>query len=171
MSPVLDLILFLLPVYAANSAPVILGGGPPLDGGIKLGDKKRFLGKSKTLRGFIAGVLGGTVMGGLIGTQYLLPFFSSTQEQFIAFFLVGVGTMGGDLIGSFIKRRMGIPPSGPFFPETLLYVAVPLLFVFPLADGQLYEPLNIIFFLGLGLAAHRLANIWAKSAGLKKVPW
>lgn len=171
MSPLLDLFLFLIPIYAANSIPVILGGGPPLDCGINLPDKKRFLGRSKTIRGFVAGVVGGTVAGGIIASYYLLPFFSDAREQFIAFVLVSVGAMGGDIIGSFIKRRMGIPPSGPFFPETMLYVAVPLVLVLPFADIQLYDPLNLLFLLGFGLIAHRLANIGAKLTGLKRVPW
>lgn len=171
MSPILDLVLFLLPVYAANSVPVVLGGGPPIDFGIRLSDRRRLLGRSKTIVGFIAGVLGGTVVGGIIATQYLLPFFSTVQAQFIGFFLVGLGTMSGDAIGSFIKRRVGLPSGGPFFPDTVLFVVFSLIFVLPVANVQLYEPLNLLFFFGVSIVVHRASNMWANSMGLKKVPW
>ena len=171
MSHVLDLLIFLIPLYIANSAPVVLGGGPPLDFGMTLQDKRRLLGKSKTLRGFVAGILAGTVVGGLIASYYVLPFFSSAQEQFIAFFLVGLGAMSGDTIGSFIKRRVGVEPGGPFFLDTFLFVVVSLLFVLPIAKAQLYEPFNVLFFVGLSIVVHRGSNAAANRLGLKKVPW
>jgi len=38
------LIIFILPAYFANSSPVILGGGAPIDLGRKAWDKKRIFG-------------------------------------------------------------------------------------------------------------------------------
>ena len=37
-------IWFILPAYFANAAPVVLGGGPPLDMGKKFLDGRRILG-------------------------------------------------------------------------------------------------------------------------------
>ena len=63
---ILELILFILPAYVANAAPVILGGKTPIDLGQQLGDKKRIFGKSKTIRGFVAGVASGTIVGAIL---------------------------------------------------------------------------------------------------------
>ena len=46
----LALLLFLIPIYIANSSPVILGGGIAIDLGEKFFDRKRILGKGKTVR-------------------------------------------------------------------------------------------------------------------------
>ena len=44
-----DAILFIIPAYVANSIPVVMGGGPPLDGGRMWKDGKRILGDGKTI--------------------------------------------------------------------------------------------------------------------------
>ncbi|MBU0590873.1 CDP-2,3-bis-(O-geranylgeranyl)-sn-glycerol synthase [Candidatus Micrarchaeota archaeon] len=167
----LDLIIFLIPIYVANSTPVILGGGTPLDLGTKLWDGKPLFGESKTIRGFISGVLGGTVMGGIIASFYLLPFFSTAQDQFIAAIMMSFGTMSGDAIGSFIKRRFSMEPGKPFILDTILFVIVALVLVYPFAKPELYGIYNIAFFLGLSLILHPLTNFIANRLGLKKVPW
>ena len=46
-------LLYILPAYVANGAPVIFGGGTPLDFGRKLGGKPIF-GNHKTIRGLIS---------------------------------------------------------------------------------------------------------------------
>ncbi len=171
MSHILDLVIFLLPIYAANSIPVVLGGGAPLDFGITLPDGRRLFGTGKTIRGFIAGVLAGTVVGGVIAAVYLLPFFSGAQEQFIASFALALGTMSGDAIGSFIKRRAGVAAGKPFLPDTVLFLVTALVFVFPFAGSQLYVPFNIVFFLVLTIVLHPLTNAIANRLGLKSVPW
>ncbi len=166
-----DLVIFLLPIYVANSIPVLLGGGTPLDLGLIMSDKRRLFGNGKTIRGFVAGVLGGTVVGGLITNFYLLPFFLNAQEQFVACFLLSIGTMTGDAVGSFIKRRFGFDAGKPFVLDTFLFVVVALIIVFPLARLSLYDPFNVIFFLVITLVLHPLTNAIANKLGLKKVPW
>ncbi len=106
-------------LFIANSAPVlvknVLGNrfDAPLDCGRLWIDGQQIFGASKTLRGLIAGVaacaLGGAVMGLPIGVGAA----------------VGAAAMAGDLLSSFLKRRLQIAPSGRAvaldqIPEALL---------------------------------------------------
>jgi CDP-2,3-bis-(O-geranylgeranyl)-sn-glycerol synthase len=167
----LDLLVFLIPVYIANSSPVVLGGGAPLDFGIVLSDGRRIFGRGKTIRGFAGGVLAGTLAGGLVALFYQLPYFPGPGAQFMAAFLLSVGTLTGDAFGSFLKRRLGIELGSQFMPDTFIFLVVSLIFVFPLADASLFALPNLAFFLILTVILHPLTNIIANRLGLKKVPW
>ncbi len=98
----LKLLLLLL---IANGAPILtrkmLGTrfDVPLDGGTRTSKGRRWLGPSKTLRGLIAAILATTILSVLLGFSWAFGA------------LFGMLTMLGDLIASFIKRRMGLPSS------------------------------------------------------------
>ncbi len=171
MIEILEMLIFLIPPYIANSSPVVLGGGRPLDLNITLGDGERLLGDGKTIQGFAAGVLAGTAAGGIISHLYLLPYFASQQDQFIAAFLLSFGTMAGDAVGSFIKRRMHIASGKQFFLDTIFFLIVALVFVYPVANPGLYDAFNVVFFLALTALLHPLTNFLANRVGLKRVPW
>lgn len=171
MSQFIDLLLFLVPIYVANSSPVVLGGGMPMDLGMNFLDKRRLLGEGKTVRGFLGGVLAGTFFGGIVALLYPLEFFSSPQMQYLAAFVLAFGTLAGDALGSFVKRRMGVDSGRPFLPDTLMFLIVALVLVYPLASPSLYEPVNLLFFAILTMVLHPLTNMLANKAGLKKVPW
>ncbi len=158
-------------MYIANAIPVVLGGGKPLDFGIKWIDGRALFGKSKTIRGFIAGVFGGTLAGFIISHYYILPFFDCFEVQMFGVFMISLGTMVGDAFGSFIKRRFGVDSGKPFFLDSLMFLVFALIFVYPFANLSLYEPLNIIFFLVLTVILHPLTNFIANRVGLKNVPW
>jgi CDP-2,3-bis-(O-geranylgeranyl)-sn-glycerol synthase len=168
---VLDLLLFLIPIYIANSSPVVLGGGLPLDFGRNCLDNNRVLGDGKTIRGFIGGILAGTVAGGIVALYYQSPFFYSVQQQFFAGFVLSSGTLVGDAFGSFIKRRVGLESGKPFILDTIMFLIIALIFVMPLAKSELYAILNLVFFLILTVILHPVTNIFANRIGLKKVPW
>lgn len=91
---------------AANSAPILakrwLGErwSAPIDGGRRFLDGRPWLGASKTWRGLIAAVLAAALAAALLG----LPPLAGA--------LLGAGAMGGDALSSFVKRRLGVPPSG-----------------------------------------------------------
>ncbi len=116
----LDLVAKVLVLLAiANGAPILakklLGDAfaYPLDAGRTLFDGQPLLGSSKTIRGVAAGVMVATLVAPLLGFSWLTGL------------LVGVAAMAGDLISSFLKRRMGLPPSARAFgldhiPELLL---------------------------------------------------
>lgn len=115
MDPLLNIIVgafwFILPAYFANGSPVIIGGGKPIDGGRMWRDGNRLFGDGKTYRGFIGGVLIGSIIG-VIQFFFENPLEGNTSPIFRAFFL-SLGALLGDLIGSFIKRRMNIDRGKP----------------------------------------------------------
>ena len=96
--------LFLLMV--ANGIPIIMKrifaekGAWPVDAGWQLPlDGHPFLGKSKTWRGIFSAVFGTGLAALLIGWSF----------EFGA--VVALWAMAGDLLSSFIKRRLALPPS------------------------------------------------------------
>ena len=128
------LILQLLILLAvANGTPVIaklvLGDkfATPLDGGALFGDGRPWFGPSKTIRGFVFAVLATT------GTALLLGLGWKVGA------LVGTMAMASDLLSSFVKRRLGLPPSSQAIgldqiPESL----------FPLLAARLLLPLSAL---------------------------
>lgn len=107
----LDLVLaikILLLSLAANGAPVLgkrlLGErwAVPLDGGISFLDGKPLLGRSKTLRGLLMSLLTTALVAMLFGFGWQVGLLYAAM------------TMAGDSFSSFIKRRLGIAPSGKF---------------------------------------------------------
>ena len=163
--------LFILPSYVANAIPVVLGGGIPLDFNRLFFDKKRILGEGKTIRGFASGVAAGTVVAGIMTLYLPLPFFSSMSNQFLAGTMLALGTMVGDALGSFVKRRFGIAHGRPFLLDTFLFVIIALVLAYPFTSSSFYQLQNVVFLLTLTLILHPLTNIFANKVGLKKVPW
>ena len=96
-------VLVLLTV--ANSAPVVIktifGGTAawPLDFDCRLQDGQPLLGKSKTIRGVVGAILCAAGSATLIGLDWRVGA------------LTAVGAMAGDLLSSFIKRRLTMRPS------------------------------------------------------------
>ena len=90
MSTISEALLFIGPSYVANAAPLLFGGGTPLDGGRNFIDGKRIFGYHKTVRGFFAGVIAGTIMGvaeSLVDSNLLLGGF-----------MIALGAVLGDLL-------------------------------------------------------------------------
>ena len=115
-----DLILkFLLLLAIANGTPVVakrlLGRflRYPLDAGVTFIDGRAILGSSKTIRGVLVSVIATSVCAPLLGFAWTTGL------------LIGLAAMAGDLFSSFIKRRIGYPPSSKALgldqiPESLL---------------------------------------------------
>ncbi len=171
MIELLSLILYILPSYFANSVPVVLGGGMALDLEKKFSDKQRIFGEGKTIRGFIAGVAAGTLVAALVANSIALPFFENKQSQFLAGAAMAFGTMLGDALGSFIKRRTKIKQGKPFFLDTFLFAIVALVLAYPFTLQRFYSFENVLFLLVVTLILHPMFNIIANRLGLKKVPW
>jgi CDP-2,3-bis-(O-geranylgeranyl)-sn-glycerol synthase len=113
----------LLLLAAANSAPLLgprLFGrrfGHPLDGGAKFLDGRPLLGPSKTLRGLVLSLAATAAAARLLGLAWTTGAL-----------LAGL-SMLGDLFSSFLKRRLGRPPSSQVLgldqvPESLLPLLV-----------------------------------------------
>lgn len=103
----LSALRFILPAYVANSSPVIFGGGKAMDLGKSFLDGRRIFGSNKTVRGFI----GGLSCGALIS---LIEDLLTGGGFFPYGVLIAAGALLGDLLGAFIKRRLGLPPGFPF---------------------------------------------------------
>ncbi len=161
-SVILYPIIYIFAAYAANGAPVIFGGrGGPLDRGKKLGGRRIF-GDNKTVYGTIAGLICGVLVGVIE-----FPFLSFMLPIAIA---LSIGAIFGDLVGSFIKRRLNFPP-GKSIPLLDQYGFFIFALIFALPLGHQPGPYGIIFLIILTGILHLLTNMGAHKLKLKKVPW
>lgn len=124
---ILGAVYFMLPAYVANLSGLAFGGGTPVDGGKECKDGRRLIGNGVTWKGFINGTILGTLVGGIlgiIGSFYgdlnvltsgviALPVYGSIIGGLTLGFLMAFGALLGDLVGSFIKRRMGLQSGEP----------------------------------------------------------
>ncbi|MGC9099139.1 MAG: CDP-2,3-bis-(O-geranylgeranyl)-sn-glycerol synthase [Candidatus Micrarchaeia archaeon] len=154
-------IIYILPAYVANGAPVIFGGGKPLDFGKKIKGKPIF-GPHKTIRGLVFGIASGIIVGAI--ESLFLPY------MLILGIALSLGTHAGDLLGSFVKRRMG-KKSGANMPiiDQYLFLVFALLFAYPFGNAP--GILGIVFLFILTGILHKLTNVLAHRAKLKEVPW
>ncbi len=156
MVDVLLALYFFLPAYVANFVPGVIGHGRPVDLGRNFVDGRRILGNGVTVRGTVSGILGGTIIGFL-------------QGQLLLGFILGVGAMGGDMAGSFIKRRLGKSSGSPLFPLDQLNFVFGGLF---LASFLVSIPLDFILVLVLLTPFGHLAiNKLGYHFNMKEVPW
>jgi CDP-2,3-bis-(O-geranylgeranyl)-sn-glycerol synthase len=153
---VIDTIFLYLPAYFANASPVILGGGGPIDGGVKWIDGKPLLGSHKTVKGTILGV----VVGAIVGILQKNPLGGSLQA---------FGAIIGDIIFSFLKRRLDMVP-GASFPllDQLDFIIFAIILSYPIQTPGLDTSLGILV---LTIPLHYLTNFIAFRLSLKKNPW
>lgn len=126
----------MLPGIFANMMPVLMKKrckwlALPVDFNLNWFDGKRLLGDHKTWRGLVSGTL---VSIAIVGVQkWLAQFdlfdrigiFPYTEHSFwLVGFLVGFGALFGDMVKSFIKRRVGIEPGKKFIPWDQIDAAV-----------------------------------------------
>lgn len=154
-------LLFIGPSYVANAAPLLFGGGRTLDGGRKLSDGQPIFGSHKTVRGVVAGILAGSVIG--LAESLVDPRLA------LAGFMIALGAVLGDLLGAFIKRRLSVEP-GRAFPilDQLDFVIGSLLL------GYAFFPigfLSVILFVIVTPPIHLATNYGAYLLGIKKTHW
>jgi CDP-2,3-bis-(O-geranylgeranyl)-sn-glycerol synthase len=171
-----------LSAWIANAIPVIGGGGKPIDGGRNFRDGHRILGNGKTIRGFIVGIVFGTLTG--VGQFLAAPYLKPVLAQFVNItpemdyvlnitvpvtFLLSLGALTGDVIGSFIKRRVNLKSGDPSpFLDQTGFIIMALIFAFPL---MLPSPVFVIVLILTTLGIHWLSNVVGYLLGLKKNPW
>ena len=109
---------FLLLILVANGAPVLLSYvfshrvSLPVDFGLKLNDKQYLLGRTKTWRGIVSSLLATVLVAVFLG-------YGAVTGAVISLL-----AMSGDLLSSFIKRRLRKKESSQAFlldqvPESL----------------------------------------------------
>lgn len=153
----------LLLLGVANSAPIaarrLLADrwAAPLDGGLNFVDGRPLLGPGKTIRGVAVAVVATALASWALGMS---PQVGA---------LLGAVSMAGDALASFVKRRLGVAPSGRAtgldqVPESLL----PLLAVQGMLDLSAVQILAVtiaFFILEIPLAR------WAFRLGLRERPY
>jgi CDP-2,3-bis-(O-geranylgeranyl)-sn-glycerol synthase len=180
---VFSLVLLILPAYFANAAPVWLNpsGGKagkikttPIDGGKNFWDNRRVLGDNKTWEGLVGGIAIGWLTGAVLALVGLIPLGFSFDLWFLVSLFLSIGAHAGDLLGSFVKRRLNVE-SGNQLPgfDQLGFVILSLLFASFAAPqlGTLIGWEGFVFLLALSYGAHVLFNWIAFKIGLKNVPW
>lgn len=117
----------------------------PVDGGKCWRDGRRLLGDHKTFRGLFVSLSIGTLFGPIIGLTWI--------QGAIAAFLA----MAGDLITSFVKRRMSAPPGEPIFGfDQLIESMFPISFLIHLQFLVLWQgSLTLLLFITVAFLASR----------------
>ncbi|MFW9984187.1 MAG: CDP-2,3-bis-(O-geranylgeranyl)-sn-glycerol synthase [Candidatus Odinarchaeota archaeon] len=185
--PILILLGFwyILPAYVANGFAVFAKffAFPHLiDGGRVLKDERFIFGPGKSWEGFFIGFISGVCVGFL--QVFTAPFLEALIVQYLILppefvpivllsiplvIMVALGALIGDLIGSFIKRRMNISRGRPApLLDQLDFLIMAIIF------GWLIIPLPLIFVVFLLIVTpiiHLLANVIGYFLRLKKVPW
>jgi CDP-2,3-bis-(O-geranylgeranyl)-sn-glycerol synthase len=160
------------PAGIANMMPILASKIPgltqwnaPMDSGRNFGGKRIF-GDHKTWRGFISGVVGGTLFGLIVHQVY---DFGATQAEFLLFSAaISAGALLGDAVKSFFKRRVRVAPGKSWFPfDQIDYVIGGLLFMLPFGVLSLSLALTIF---GLYFGLHLLISYIGYLLHLKSTP-
>ena len=174
------LLYMALPVFVANSAPVVASRwnwlerlNVPIDGN-KTFRGRRIFGDHKTLRGFVIGIDAALICACI---QYLLdergiiafPHLVGAGQFLLYGFLCGFGSLVGDAVESFVKRQVGIKSGHPFLPfDQIDYMIGFLLCTSFLISWNSKEAL---FFLLCGLVINPIVNVCSYFLGIKKTYW
>lgn len=175
----------IFPAYIANSSAVLFGHGKPVDMGRKMKDGRRIFGDGKTWYGLLGGTLAGVAFGfsQILGSGIQYPIhhwgYGPVPNAYLIAVLIPLGALLGDLLGSFIKRRLGRNRGeqmvlldiydmmiGAFI---LLIVFQPFWFYDTFLDG--FRFIALITIVILTPLLHRLTNIIGYKLGKKKEPW
>ena len=163
LNDLLIAIYIAIPAYVANSTPVLLGGGTPIDRGRKFVDGRSILGINKTVKGFMYGFLLGCVASlaeAVLFRNYLLV---------LAGIVASLGAMLGDLFGAFLKRRLDIPPGHPLpVVDQLDFILGALVLTSPVLNLTL----GVVLILAIAtIPIHLFSNAVAYMLGLKRRLW
>jgi len=182
----------MLPAYVAGPVAVLTGGGPPMDGGRTWKDGKRILGDGKTWRGLAGGTIGGIGIAGILSvivrgagngdlTDFLMPNWETNLSWIFVGFMMGFGSLLGDFVKSFFKRRSG-KERGSKSPIMDMYDFIlgswlmAVLFAYPWfvetfwPEGYAF-PWHMLVVLIISPFLHRSVNIIGYKMGKKDVPW
>ncbi len=179
---ILQAFILTMPAFAANPLAVVTGGHAPMDFGKTFPDGRRILGDGKTWSGFIGGSALASILGLLIYLANLLlgsPLVSYGPNLLSAFVLVlsmGISSLAGDAIGSFVKRRIGLERGAnaslldqlPFILFTLAIVAI---FFMPFFDAVYGNLIGLVTVVIITPPMHRAVNIIGYKMKRKDVPW
>ncbi len=162
---ILDVFLYFLPAYMANMAPCYMAGfkvfkalAYPLDMGREWTDGRRILGDGKTLAGIVYGAAIGAAVSLFQGNTWLLGF------------VMAIGALTGDIVGSFLKRRIDVD-RGDRTPllDQLDFVVGGLVVLYLV--GWAPPPRTMVILLLITPPLHLLMNYVGYALKYKEVPW
>jgi CDP-2,3-bis-(O-geranylgeranyl)-sn-glycerol synthase len=166
----------MIPAYVPNSAAALFGGGTPIDFGRRSGDGRRIFGDGKTYRGFFGGVLCGILAGLVeIWAWFTFSLTALPYQTFISITLLATGALLGDLVKSYLKRRLGKERGESWFLADQYDLVVGsfllILLVYPQwLFGNITLPIAVWIIIMTPLL-HRVVNIIGYYIGVKEVPW
>ncbi len=150
------------PIYCTNGAPVLFGGGRPVDFGRTMPDGGRIFGDHKTVRGLVSGIIVGVIVG-------IFESFLSGSSMMVMATLASAGALLGDLGGAFVKRRMRIKPGQPLPGVDQLDFVLGAVLAISLLRVPMPGTLVILFCVTPPI--HLFANVSAYKLGLKSNYW
>ncbi|MBI2123974.1 MAG: CDP-archaeol synthase [Candidatus Wildermuthbacteria bacterium] len=173
---------FILPACAANVVPVLAKRfnifpslALPMDCGVKVGGEP-LLGSHKTLRGFVLGTMAAVIV--TMGQNILDRFTPLSVPELVDYaqanwlvlgFLLGFGSLIGDAMGSFVKRRARKKPGKPFPVLDQVGMAIMAIImvmgVYPLSMDAIVAIIVLTFFWHMG--ASRTAYLF----GIRQEKW
>lgn len=163
----------MMPVFVKKSFKFL---DIPVDMGKKFRGKP-ILGRNKTIRGLIFGVLVGILVVFIQTVLYnnysafrdisIIPY---DQYNFVLLgFLMGFGALLGDMVKSFIKRQIGVDPGKRFVP----FDQVDFVIGFLLLSSIVFVPpwQVAVFLIVLVPVLHIVINHIGYYIGIQKVKW
>jgi len=157
------IVRYYLTPMIANAVPVLISGNKPIDNNALFIDKKPILGKNKTWEGFLAGLVGACVAGSVISVIERSPSMALLALG------AGLSALLGDILGAFIKRRLGIPPGAPApLLDQLDFFAAATLYYYLLGVSDVVsKPIYVLITAMIVVFLHVTSNLLAYLAGLK----
>jgi len=163
------------PAYGANGLCMIARGKRRIDFGRTFRGKPLF-GPGKTWEGLIAGIILAITVASFQRLMFpFLPWDLSPvtldivpMSPFLGF-VIGLGAMVGDLGGSFIKRRLGIPRGrpAPLLDQLDFIIGMFVFLLFVIALKWEWVVILVI----ITPIVHLVGNGIAYLLKIKKVPW
>ncbi len=159
-----EALIIVAPAMVANATPLLVKGKRPVDGGRVFFDGRRLLGDGKTWEGSLAGFMAGSI------TALILAAILGSGKLAVIGSIASAGAILGDMVGSFLKRRLGLKRGAPapLLDQLDFYAGALTLTTIAGVDWSLGVAVEIAV---LVVIAHVAANMGAYLLGLKNVPW
>jgi len=170
---IMTAIWLMLPAYVPNTCAALVGGDTPIDFGKTFRDGRQILGDGKTYRGLIFGIISGVVVG--MGQNVVVPNVGYPVFTTSALICLPSGAMTGDLVKSFLKRRVGFKQGAPLpLVDQLDLVVGAWVFTYVFSHGWFVANFTLwvmLVILIITPVLHITVNIIGYKLGKKDVPW
>ncbi|HEV7423915.1 MAG TPA: phosphatidylglycerophosphatase A [Candidatus Paceibacterota bacterium] len=149
--------LILLAPMIANMTPVLLRGIKRFEKPIST----EIFGQNKTWRGLFGGILAGTFFYYIFSKIGLIGSNQNINSIIAIGFLLSFGALSGDLVKSYLKRKIGIPEGESWIPfDQIDYVLGVIIVTYPIYHYPLRQTILMLIIGGiLSALAHRAGYI------------